>query len=78
MPSSSVRTFTDPGEYAASLVINSSVNLTVTERGKFAAKLTEINLHHSFLRRCWDALGRVNCSDWADRRVGIAVLWAPV
>src|SRR5215470_10906551 len=75
MLSSSVRTFTDPDEYAASLIINSAASLTVTERGKFAATHTQIHLHRVYLRHLSDALGRVNRSDYVDGRAGSGVLW---
>ena len=44
MPSSAVRTFTDPDDYAA-LIRNTKAEFTITERGHFSAKLTRIDLH---------------------------------
>lgn len=50
MPSSAVRAFTDPDEYAAS-IRQGTVDLTVTERGHFAAKITRIDLHRLWMQR---------------------------
>ena len=44
MPSSAVRTFFDPDDFAASLA-ETQVELTVTGRGRYAAKLTRVLLH---------------------------------
>lgn len=49
MPSSSVRTFTDPDEYAGASVV-SNRQVIVTGVGKFAAKHTFINLHNLTLQ----------------------------
>jgi hypothetical protein len=38
MPSSSVQTFTDPDDYAAS-ILGANVDLTIPKRGHFRAKL---------------------------------------
>jgi hypothetical protein len=46
MPSSAVRTFTDPDDYAAAIRQGTS-ELTVTERGHFTAKLTRIGCSDS-------------------------------
>ena len=43
MPSSSVRRFTDPDEYAAALQ-QGPVEITVRQRGTFIAKLWTVNL----------------------------------
>jgi hypothetical protein len=58
MPSSLVRSFTDPDEFAAS-VRYASVNLHVLERGLFAAKLVRIDFHKLWLQRFSDSLPRV-------------------
>jgi hypothetical protein len=44
MPSSAVRTFDDPDDYTASLRGVTS-ELTITGRGRFAARLVSVNLH---------------------------------
>ena len=50
MPSSAVRTFADPVDYAAAIRGGQS-ELTVTGRGRFAAKLTGIVLHRLWVQR---------------------------
>ena len=44
MPSSAVRTFTDPDDYAASIRATRA-ELTVIGGGRFTARLTRIDLH---------------------------------
>ena len=46
MPSSAVRTFTDPEDYAAA-IRQGTYELTVTQCGDFTARLTRIDLHRS-------------------------------
>jgi AraC-like DNA-binding protein len=58
MPSSAVRTFSDPDEYAAT-IRGGIVELTVTERGDFNAKLTRIDLHRLWAQRFSENLSRV-------------------
>ena len=58
MPSSAVRTFTDPDDYAASIRATKA-ELTVTGRGRFAAKLIRIDLHRLWMQRFSDNLPRV-------------------
>ena len=58
MPSSAVRTFADPDDYAAS-VRGGCVDLTVTKRGNFHAKLTRIDLHRLWMQRFSESLPRV-------------------
>src|SRR5215472_10568637 len=50
MPSSSVRTFTDPDEYAAAMR-QANVALTVMQRGTFNSRLCRIDLHHLWIQR---------------------------
>jgi methylphosphotriester-DNA--protein-cysteine methyltransferase len=63
MPSSAVRTFTDPDEYAGSSRATRA-ELTITARGHFAAKHTCINLHHLWMQRFSDNLPRIG--HWAN------------
>jgi hypothetical protein len=58
MPSSAVRTFTDPDDYAAEIRGTKS-EMTVTERGQFAAKLVRIDLSRLWTQRFSDNLPRV-------------------
>jgi AraC-like DNA-binding protein len=57
MPSSAVRTFDDPDDYTASLRGVTS-ELTITGRGRFAARLVSVNLHSLSMRRLSDNLPR--------------------
>jgi AraC-like DNA-binding protein len=58
MPSSAVRTFSDPDEYAAS-IRGGEVELTVAARGEFHAELTRIDLHWLWMQRFADNLPRI-------------------
>src|SRR5271165_180352 len=58
MPSSAVRTFTDPDDYAAS-IRRSTNEVTIIGRGQFAAKLTRIDLHGLWMQRLSDNLPRI-------------------
>jgi AraC-like DNA-binding protein len=59
MPSSAVRTFSDPDDYAAS--IRTSANeVTVTGVGEFTAKLTLIELHRLRTQRFSENLPRIS------------------
>ena len=69
MPSSSVRTFTDPDQYAAS-IRQGTYELTVIGRGDFTAKLTRIDLHRVWMQRFSEALPRIShVSGWGGRAV---------
>jgi AraC-like DNA-binding protein len=61
MPSSAVRTFTDPDDYA-SAIRATKAEITVIGRGRFTAKLTRINLHRLWMQRLSDNLPRVGHS----------------
>ena len=50
MPSSQVLTFIDPDDYAAS-IRRSTIEIAVTGRGQFSAKLTSIDLHRLVMQR---------------------------
>src|SRR5262252_155102 len=58
MPSSAVRTFTDPDDYAAAIRAV-EVELTVTEPGRFSGKIVRIDLHRLWMQRLYDNLKRV-------------------
>jgi len=76
MPSSAVRTFTDPDDYAA-LIRNTKAEFTITERGHFSAKLTRIDLHRLWMQRFSDNLPRVAHSAGAGGRVTISFRTQP-
>ena len=58
MPASSVRSFADPDEYATSIRA-SKIQLAITGRGNFAAKLVRVDLHQLWLQRLDDNLPRI-------------------
>jgi hypothetical protein len=72
MPSSVVRTFTDPDDYAAA-IRGGTVQLTITGRGDFNAKLTRIDLHRLWMQRFSDNLPRI--IDMAEAVTGRAYLF---
>jgi AraC-like DNA-binding protein len=76
MPSSAVRTFTDPDEYATT-IRGGIVELTVTERGDFNAKLTRIDLHCLWTQRFSENLSRVVHAANTPGRAGVQFCTAP-
>ena len=70
MPSSAVRTFTDPDDYAASIRAG-EVELTVIGRGQFSAKGTRIELHRLWMQRFSDSLPRVLHTALVTRRATV-------
>jgi AraC-like DNA-binding protein len=58
MPSSALREFTDPDDYAAAIRLTRS-EMMVTRRGDFAAKIVWIDLHRLLMCRFSDNLPRV-------------------
>jgi AraC-like DNA-binding protein len=58
MPSSAVRIFTDPDDYAAT-IRQGRVELTVTGRGHFTAQLVRIDLHRLWMQRFSENLPRI-------------------
>jgi AraC-like DNA-binding protein len=58
MPSSAVRNFTDPDEYAES-VRGGAVEMTAVGRGDFSAMVTRIELHRLWMNRFSENLPRV-------------------
>ena len=85
MPSSAVRTFSDPEEYAASTRATRA-ELTVTGRGRFTAKLIRIDLHRLWMQRHSEDLARIKHSaNVAGRAIisfcaqpGPSLLWSGV
>jgi AraC-like DNA-binding protein len=55
MPSSTIRTFSDPYEYQEA-VRGANVRLFVTTRGEYEAALTRIDLHRLWMQRSWLSL----------------------
>jgi AraC-like DNA-binding protein len=69
MPSSSVRTFTDPDEYAAA-VRQGTVNVTVTERGRFNAKICRVDFHELWMQRLSEDLAKTShVAEWGARAI---------
>jgi AraC-like DNA-binding protein len=58
MPSSAVRTFADADQYAAAIRA-AAVEMTLTGRGEFAAKLTRVDFHRLWMQRFSDNLPHV-------------------
>jgi len=85
MPSSMVRTFSDPDDYAAA-IHGARIDLTITGRGQFAAKLIRIDLHRLWMQRFSDNLPGI--SHWTiirgravisfRTRPGPSLLWGGV
>jgi len=71
MPSSLVRTFSDPDEYFAG-IRNLRIEGLVLQRGEFRAELTRIDLHRLFMCRFDENLPRVMKVAPSGMRVGIA------
>jgi len=63
MPSSSVRTFTDPDQYAAAMR-RANVALTVMQRGIFNSRICRIDLHHLWMQRFSADLGWTSYIDY--------------
>jgi len=61
MPSREVRTFTDPGDYAAA-IRGHYAEVTVVGRGSFRAQLTKIELHRLWMQRLFDNLPHITRS----------------
>lgn len=71
MPSSSIRRFTDPDEYAAALQ-QGSVEITVRQRGTFIASLCTVKLSHLWIQRLSEELARTSHVDAQSGRAFIA------
>src|SRR5438128_1733081 len=61
MPSSAVRTFTDPGDYAASFRAT-SLELVITGRGQFSGDIIRIDLNRLWLQRYSESLPHIGHS----------------
>ena len=76
MSSSAVRTFTDPDDFAAA-IRGGAVDLTITGRGRFAAKIIRIDLHQLWMQRLSDNLPRIAHSERVDGRAYLAFQTQP-
>jgi hypothetical protein len=61
MPSSAVRTLSDPDDFATAIRATKA-EVTVTGRGQFTAKITRIDLHRLWMQRFSDNLPRLGHS----------------
>ena len=69
MPSSRVRAFAEPAEYAAA-IRQGTHQLTITQSGIFAAKLHRIDFHRLWMQRFSENLARTSHVDgWGGRAV---------
>ena len=69
MPSSAVRAFTDPYEYAAA-IRQGTHQLVLTQSGSFAATLTRVDFHRLWMQRFSENLARNSHIDgWGGRAV---------
>lgn len=76
MPSSSVRTFTDPDDYASSIRA-AAAEMLVTGQGSFAAKITRIDLRRLWMQRFVETLPRTIYSAQPAGRVVMAFRTRP-
>ena len=69
MPSSSVRTFTDPDQYAEAIRAG-TVSITVSQRGCFSAKIYCVDFHDLWMQRLSDNSSKVSHIDgWGGRAI---------
>jgi AraC-like DNA-binding protein len=69
MPSSSVRTFTDPDEYGAA-VRQGTVSVTVTQNGSFNAKICRVDFHDLWMQRLSEDLSKIShVQGWGARAI---------
>src|SRR5690242_5105207 len=76
MPSSTVRTFTDPGAYHTAIRGTEAEGI-VTERGNFRVELTNIRLDRLSLQRSEETLSRTAYSAVDPKLFGIAFTTSP-
>jgi hypothetical protein len=67
MPSSAVRTFSDPDDHAAS-IRGGLIEATITERGRFTGKLVRIDLWRLWMQRFSENLPRIYHVDGSSGR----------
>src|SRR5262249_57827677 len=69
MPSSAVQPFSDPDDYGVA-VRQGTVEPTITERGRFNAKLIRIDLHCLWMQRLSENLPRIlHVDGWGGRAI---------
>jgi hypothetical protein len=69
MPSSVVQTLSDADDYVTA-IRQGTVEVTVTDSGNFAAKLTESDLHRLWMQRFTENLPRIYRVDgWGERAI---------
>jgi AraC-like DNA-binding protein len=76
MPSSAVRTFTDPDHYAETIE-GGQIELTITGRGRFTGKLTRVHFHRLWMHRFSDNLPWVGHATLITGRAFIQLPTAP-
>lgn len=76
MPSSAVRTFTDPDDYAAALRAT-TLELTITERGHFSGKIVSVDLDRLWMQRFSESLPQIGHSATIPGRVIISFWTKP-
>ena len=76
MPSSAVRTFTDPDAYFAG-IRNLQIEGLVLQRGEFRAESTHIDLHRLFMYRSEENLPRIMKVKPSGKRAGIVFATDP-
>jgi AraC-like DNA-binding protein len=72
VPSSAVRTFTDPDHYTAA-IRGAKAEVIILGRGQFTAQITRIDLHNVWLQRLADSLPRTGYSAFSPDMAGRAV-----
>jgi hypothetical protein len=69
MPSSAVRTFSDPDHYSTAIRQGAS-EVTLIARGHFSARLTRIDLHSLWMQRFSETIARVkHTTGWGGRTI---------
>jgi len=76
VPSSSVRAFSDADDYAASIRATNAT-LTITQRGRFDAKLIRMDMHRMWMQKLSESLARVAYFSILPGRTSIAFAAQP-
>ena len=76
MPSSAIRSFTDPDMYFAG-IRNLQIDGVITKRGEFRAESTHIDLHRLFMYRSDESLPRIMKVAPSGMRAGIVFATDP-